>query len=202
MPRIRMIVALAAVAALAIPSAAAAAVVRVTGGTTQVTASSAVTSALNANHITVKPLGTATASGSTFTFPIVRGRLNTSNLQGVIYHSGGLAISNGTRTLRLSRLTIVSDKSGAFLYSLVAGRTVRSCHAYGRHHHGLRCVSRTRFTIRRVATVTGVKVSGSTATGNVELTAVAAKAINALAGKSLASAGTVLGTATIAPKLG
>ncbi len=202
MPRIRMLIALTAVAALAVPSAAAAAVSKVTGGTTQVSVSSTVSAALNANHLTVTPLAPATASGSTFTFPIVGGRLNTTNLHGVLRHTGGLAISNGTRTIRLRRLTIVSDKSGVSLYSLVSGPTVRRCHLYGRHHHRLLCVSRTRFVIRRVAKVTDVKVSGTAATGNLALTPVAAKAINALAGKSIASAGTVLGTATVTPQLG
>jgi hypothetical protein len=200
MSRIRMLVALTAVAALAVPSAAAAAVSKVTGGTTQVTISSAVGSALSANHLTVTPLAPATASGSTFTFPIARGHLN-KNLHGVIYHRGGLAISNGTRTVRLRRLTIVSDKSGVFLRSLVAGPTRRTCHVSGRHHHRLRCVSRTRLVTRRIATLTDVTVSGTTATANVALTGAAAQEINVLAGKSIASAGTVLGTATITPQL-
>jgi hypothetical protein len=200
MARIRMLVALTAAAALAVPSAAAAAVSQVTGGTTQVTISSTVASALTADHLTVTPLAPATVSGSTFTFPIARGHLN-KNLRGVIYHRGGLAISNGTLTVRLRRLTLVSDRGGVFLRSLVAGPTTRTCHVHGRHHQRLRCVTRTRLVTKRIATLTDVTVSGTTATANVTLTAAAAKEINVLAGKSIASAGTVLGTATVTPQL-
>jgi hypothetical protein len=200
MPRIRMLVALTAAAALAVPSAAAAAVSKVTGGTTQVTISSAVGSALTANHLTVTPLAPATASGSTFRFPIARGHLD-KKLRGVIYHRGGLAISNGTVTVRLRRLTIVSDPSGVFLRSLVAGPATRTCHVHGRHHQRLRCLSRTRLVTKRVATLTDVTVSGTTATANVKLTAAAAKEINVLAGQSIASAGTVLGTAMVTLQL-
>lgn len=201
MPRIRMLVALTAVAALALPSVAAAAVSKVTGGTTQVTVSSAVASALTANHITVTALAPATSSGSTYTFPVTGGHLN-KKLHGDIRQGGGLAISNGTRTVRLRRLTTVSDGHGVWLRSLVAGPSKRFCRFVGRHHHRARCVRITRYSSRRVAALTNVTVSGDSATGDVTLTAYAVKAIDALAGKPLASAGTVLGTATVTLQLG
>jgi hypothetical protein len=46
------------------------------------------------------------------------------------------------------------------------------------------------------------KATSSSATGDVNLTAFSARAINALAGKKIASAGTNIGTATVAPNLG
>src|ERR1700733_4452576 len=62
MTRIRTIAALTAVGALALPSAAFAAL-KVTGGNTQITASSAATTTMSANHLSVTPLAPATASG-------------------------------------------------------------------------------------------------------------------------------------------
>jgi hypothetical protein len=200
MSRFRMLIAITAVAALTFTSFAVAAVTKVTGGTTQITVSSAVSGALSANHITVAALAPATASGTTFTFPISRGHLNTQNLRGVIVHNGGLSLSNGTKTVRLRKPTIVSTKSGVSLFALVRGRTVRSCHHVAKHR--VRCVSVTRTVTERIARVTGVKTTSSSATGNVDLTAFSARAINALAGKKIASAGTTIGTATVTPKLG
>jgi hypothetical protein len=200
MSRFRMLIAITAVAALTFTSLAVAAVTKVTGGTTQITVSSAVSGALSANHITVAALAPATASGTTFTFPISRGHLNTQNLRGVIVHNGGLSLSNGTKTVRLRKPTIVSTKSGVSLFALVRGRTVRSCHHISKHR--VRCLSRTRTVTERIARVTGVKATSSSATGKVNLTAYSAGAINALAGKKIASAGTTIGTATVTPKLG
>lgn len=201
MPRIRMLVALTAAAALAVPGVASAAASKVTGGSTQVTVSSAVASALSANHITVTALAPATSSGTTYTFPVKGGRIN-AKLHGDIRHAGGLEISNGTTTVRLRRLTIVSDRSGVWLRALVAGTVHKACHVVGRRHHRMRCVSVTRYATRRIAALTDVNVTGTSATANVALTTYSAKVINVLAGKALASPGIQLGTAKVTFLLG
>lgn len=195
MSRLRSLVALTAVLALALASVAVAApnahkVTKVTGGTTNVTLSSAASALLSSNHITVTPLAPATASGSTFTFPIARGRLNAKN-RGFIVDKGGFALSNGTRTIRVRNLTIDSTKSGVSLYGVVV-RAVTVGHR-GR--------VRIRRGIARVARVTGVKISNGSATGTVRLTGVSAAYINLLAGKKVATAGAPLGQATVTPTL-
>ncbi len=199
MSRIRRIVALAAVMTLAVAGVATAAVTPVTGGTTQISVSSGVQSVLAANHLSVTPLAPATAAGATFSFPITRGHLNTTNLHGRIHHAGGLALSNGSSTVRLRRLTIVSDAHGISLLALAAGPAHRRCHRTGRYR--LRCVVRTHLRTARIARVTNLTTSGGTASATVNLTPFSARVLNRLAGKTIATAGTPIGTVTIAPTL-
>ncbi len=200
MSRIRRLVALAAVMTLAVAGVATAAVTPVTGGTTQLTVSSGVQSVLAANHLTVTPLAPATAAGATFSFPITRGHLNASNLRGRIEHAGGLALSNGSRTVRLRRLTIVSNGRGISLFALATGPAHRSCHRTGRHR--LRCFVWTHLRTAQIARVTNLTTSGSTASATVNLTPFSAGVLNRLAGKTITAAGTPIGTVTIAPTLG
>lgn len=189
MSRLRLIAVLTVIAALAAAGVASAAgsARRVTGGTTTLTLSSAAAKALSDNHLTIAPLAPATASGSTLSFPIARGRLN-SKLHGFVDQRGGFTISNGSKTARLRRLTVVSSDSGVALRALVA-KTVRARHG--------------RFVVRyydaRIARITGAKVSNSQATGTLRLTAVSAAIINRLAGTHLASAGEPIGTTSVAP---
>jgi hypothetical protein len=200
MSRIRMLAVLTAIASLALTGAALAAVTKVTGGTTTVTISSAVSTALMNNHLTVTPLAPATATDSTFTFPISGGRLN-KKLHGHISHRGGFAFSNGTRTERLRRLTIISTKTGVSLFALVHTRTKGKCTLVVKKHV-LRCHYVVKYQIARIARITAVTVSNGSATGTVRLTEVSADVINRLAGKQIASAGTAIGTATISPTTG
>ena len=187
--------------ALVLPGVASAASTKVTGGTTQITASDAAAKLLSDNHITVAPLSPATAAGTTFTFPIAGGSVNTKTLHGVIRHKGGLSLSNGTQTVNLRQPTVTSTKQGVSIYALVRGRTIRVCHRAGRFHLHARCVTIVRWHTARIAKVTDVKVTGTTASGTVKITETTAKLINKLAGKSVVSAGAVLGTATVAPTL-
>ncbi|MGZ6617382.1 MAG: hypothetical protein ACXVFQ_23535, partial [Solirubrobacteraceae bacterium] len=62
-----------------------------------------------------------------------------------------------------------------------------------------RCVTVVRWHTAKIAKVTNVKVTGTTASGTVTITDATAKLINKLAGKSVVSAGAVLGTATVSP---
>jgi hypothetical protein len=194
-----MLAAITAVISLACASVALAAPTKVTGGTTKITASSAVTTLLTANHLTVTPVAPATASGSTFTFPISGGTLNVTTLRGTIRHDGGIQISNGPRTATLRRPTIVSDAAGVSLWAVVRDHTDSVCHRIGRSRFRCRIVS--RVVTARIAQVTGVTVSNGTASGTVKITAFTAHVINRLAGKQIAAAGDVLGTATISPTL-
>src|SRR5947209_8015396 len=101
MRRLRFLTALVAVLALAATSAALAAnspFTKIKGGTTTLALNSAATTALTAAHLTVTPVAPATATGSTFTFPISGGRINLKTLHGVIKHHGGITVSNGTKS--------------------------------------------------------------------------------------------------------
>src|SRR5882672_8331996 len=112
MSRVRTALALAVVVSLAIAGSALATALKVTGGTATVTPSAAATSLLSSNGITVTPVAPATAPAGVFTFPIAGGRLHGKTLHGVIREQGGLDISNGTDTVRIRRMRIVSDKAG------------------------------------------------------------------------------------------
>jgi hypothetical protein len=191
MTRIRTIAALAVVAALALTGIAAGAV-KIKGGTTQIKLSPAATSALTANHLTVTPLFPATASGSTYTFPISHGRLKRGNLRGFVRHSGGFTISNGTRTVTIRHLTLVSTRRGVSLFARVRALRMHR-HSKGASAHAAIVM------VRRIARVTDVQIKNRTATGTLRLSAFSATGINALAGKTIAQAGTAVGSITVAP---
>lgn len=72
---------------------------KITGGKTQIAASTAANNALTANHLTVTALAPGTSTGSTFSFPISGGHLNRTSRHGAILNHGGFAISNGTKTI-------------------------------------------------------------------------------------------------------
>lgn len=203
MSRVRIAIAVvAAVASLALASTALANGSKVTGGFTKVTASSAAAALLTANHITVAPLAPATASGTTFTFPITGGRFDTSTLRGFIRHSGGLSLSNGARKVVLRSPTVASTKHGVVLDALVRGPVHRVCHAVGHHHFRKRCLIVTRLVTARIARITDVSISNGTASGTLNITAFTAQVVNRLAGTHVVSAGAVLGTASTTPTLG
>jgi hypothetical protein len=186
---IRLIAALAVVASLALASIALAKPaksVKINGGNTTVTISSAATTVLSNNNLTVKPLAPATASGSTFTFPVGRGRMN-AKMRGFVITKGGFAFSNATRTVRLRKLTVISNKNGVSIWALAPIHSKKHLIIY---------------RVARIARVTGVKISNKTATGTVKLTALSASVINNLAGKKVAKAGTPIGTATLSPTFG
>ena len=197
MSRLKYALALAAVASLAFASVALATMTKVTGGTTTVTASTAAATLLANNHITVTPILPATASGTTFTFPIAGGRINVKNFHGIIRHNGGLTLSNGTKSVTLRNLTLTSDGLGTWLWATVRDKAQTVC---TRTRHDIkRCVTLAHVYAARIARVTNGKVSGSQATGTLKLTFVSATLVNRLAGKKVVHAGDVLGTGTVAP---
>jgi hypothetical protein len=193
MKRIRTIAALTVVVALALTGVAAGAI-KIKGGTTEIKLSQAATNVLSANHLTVTPLSPAAANASSYTFPISHGRLKNRNLHGVVRQRGGFAISNGTRTVKIRHLTLVSRKRGVYLWALVrmAGKKL---HGHGASAHA------TATGVRRIGKVTDVSIKNQTATGTVRLTAFSANGINTLAGKKIAKAGTPIGSITITPTI-
>jgi hypothetical protein len=203
MSRVRIAAAaVAAVASLACAGSALANGSKVTSGSTKVTASAAAAALLTSNHITVAPLAPATASVTTFTFPITSGKFNTTALRGFIRHSGGLSLSNATKQVTLRRPTVVSTKHGVVLDALVRGRSHRVCRVVGNHQFKKRCVVVTRLVTARIARITDASISNGSVTGTVNISAFTARAVNRLAGKHMVSAGAVLGTARTTPTLG
>jgi hypothetical protein len=198
MSRVRMLAVITAVASLVFASVALGA--KVTGGTTTVTASSSAVQALSANHIMVTPIAPASASGATFTFPILTGKVNAKTLRGVIVHRGGLMLSNGTKSFKLLHPTIVSRKSGVSLLAL-ARVQARRCHLTGPRHHRLRCLFLFREKLVRIGRVSDISQSNGSVSGTVTITQFTAAALNRLAGKKAFAAGNVLGTATTTPTL-
>jgi hypothetical protein len=199
MSRIRIVAMIVTVASLVLASAAGAA--RVTGGTTTITASTGAAQALAANHITVTALAPATASGTTFTFPISGGRVNAKTLRGFIVVRGGVALSGGTRTIDLRRPTVISTKSGVSVFALARRRVHRRCHATGPHRRHVHCTIVIREKSVRIARISGLTRSGASVSGTVTITGFTADALNKLAGQHAFAAGDVLGTATATPTL-
>lgn len=199
MRRIRIALALAAVACLAIAGTASAA--KITGGTTTVTPSSAATTLLSNDHITLTPVAPATASNGAFSFPIARGHINKTTLHGTVANTGGVQLSNGTKTVTARHLTIVSNARGAYVWALVRGHSSRTCYRRAHHRRHFACVIVTRYRDARILKLSGGSVTNGTYTGNATITAATATLINNLAGSKVVSAGDPLGTISIAPTL-
>lgn len=199
MSRIRLALVLAAIASLVIAASAFAA--KVTGGTTTITPSSATTALLSANHITVTPLAPATSSSGALTFPITHGQLDVKTLHGRLILSGGLKLSNGTKTVDVRRLEITSTKRGAYVWGLVRHQSHRACAALRRHPRRAVCHVVTRLKYVRLAKISSGSVSGSTFTGTLTITQTTANVIDRLAGSKVVAGGATLGTISIAPKI-
>jgi hypothetical protein len=197
--RIRAVFVVSALASLAIAGTALA--TTVTGGTTTLTPSSATTSLLSSNHITVTPVAPATVSSGSVAFPIAGGRLNVSTLHGRLRQTGGVQLSNGTKTVTLRALRVISNKNGASIWALVRDRSSRICTHLRRRRAQLACVIITRLHTARIATITGGSVSDGTFTGKVAITAATAALVNRLAGSQVVTAGAPFGTVTITPTL-
>lgn len=204
--RRRALVALLAVAALcAVAVGAQAAKTKATGGTTTLTPSTQAASALSAAGVTLAPIAPATAAGGSITFPIKRGKFNATTLRGRLFHSGGLAISNGKATVRLRHLTIVSTKKGATLFATVRvpKRVAKKIRRARRHHHQRAVASghHQRLVVVRVGSLTDPKKSddGKSVTVTVKSSKALAIVVNRLAKKHIVSAGASIGTATVAP---
>jgi hypothetical protein len=174
-------------------TAAQAAKVRVTGGTTTITPSAATTQFLTNNGISVAALSPATISNGVVTLPISGGRINPTPLRGFIVHRGGLRFTKGSRSLTLRHFLINSTNRGAFLD---ATTPVRRCHSARRHGARVRiCVLRAAGV--RLARLSNAVRNGNTVTADLLLSHQAARFINRLAGHHVVSAGTNIGSAKV-----
>jgi hypothetical protein len=207
--RPRALAALLAVTALVVlafgATGAQAARVKVTGGTTTVTPAAPVVQALTNLGVSVSPIDPATAASGAYTFPIVRGWVNTDNLHAFLVHSGGVKFTKGERSIALRRLVILSTKRGATLYGRVSRGACRvarvKTRGHKRAHRVVRRVCRLHHRYLPVARLVDPQRSddGTSVTATLKLTTITAKIVNRLAGQHLVNPGTVLGTATIAP---
>jgi hypothetical protein len=196
MPRLRWFAALAAVAALTcagIASAATTTPTKITAGTTQFSLAGTTAQALTANHLTFTAIAPATASGSTVTFPVRSGTIS-KTLRGRLVQSGGLAISNGTRVLRVRHFTFLVRGKNAIVYTLVAHRSKPTCTAAQGNKLGRHCTSNLTFERNVVAYVHDIAVSGNSATGTVYPSKTLVTRLDKLAGSQIASPSTALGT--------
>jgi hypothetical protein len=166
---------------------------KVTGGSGQLTVSSSTAQLLSSNGIATKAVTPASQSGETFTLPVKHGRLNAKTGHGTVHLAGGIALSNGSSTVHLRGLTIVSDKRGVSLRALTVNRWHRCRLAGHRHRHAV-CHSHLGAGIVRIATVSNPTISASGISGTLNITQRTADLVNRLAGKTIIQAGAVLGT--------
>ncbi len=171
----------AAPAALASTAAhPAATAVVLDGGATTLALDPGTAAALTANGISVRPVFPASAGPEGVAFPISRGELDTATLAGTIRHRGGLAFTDGTTTVKVTRFVI--DTSTGVLTARV-GRFGPSLPLLTLDASG----ATVDITPERV-TLAGVDAA---------LTAEAAAALNAAFGTELFAEGIPVGTATV-----
>lgn len=164
--------ALAAVSALP----AQAKVLHVTGEKSTITPSSAVTSFLAAHNIHVSAVGPATVSGGSLTLPIVGGTVKTPKLGGTLVMAGGLRLTRNGHSITLRSLVATRHGPTNAVTAKVDGRRLTVAHATAVH----------------------ITTSGKTGTitGELNLSAGAARVINNLAGRKVVAAGADLGSFT------
>ncbi len=151
--------------------------IKVVSGSATIAPSSPTAAFLAKNGITVTPLGRATTANGTVTFPVIGGMRTDRKLSGVLRLRGGLKLTEGTRSLAIRNLTVVRLGSRTTLRATIGDVVVK------------------------LARLTGVKLTASgsktdTATGQIRITATAARAINRLAKAHLVKAGYDLGSFT------
>ncbi len=148
----------------------------VAGQQTTITPSAQVTKFLAAQNITASALGTATIANASLTLPISGGFVTTPALNGVLRHTGGVKFTHGARSVALR----------GFVLARIAGRTFLSAKAGG-----------ARLIVARVTKLTKT-ISGKQGviTGELKLSAAAARRINRLIGHHVASAGLDIGSLT------
>lgn len=149
-------------------------VLHVTGLQTTITPSAQATQFLSQHHVTVSALGAATITNGSLTLPISRGFVTTPKLNGLVIHKGGVKFTSGTHSVALR----------GFVLARAAHRTVLSA-----------SVGAKRFIVARVTNLTN-SVTGKTAvvTGELRLSAEAARKINRRFGQHVVSAGADIGS--------
>jgi hypothetical protein len=176
--RIILLVATAVtLAAVPVASAQARVLHHVTGVSSTVTASSALTGFLAAHSIKVSTVGRATISGRSLTLPIVGGTVKTPRpFDGRLIMAGGVRFTRNGRSITLR----------AFVATRRGSRNAVTAQ-----------IGQTRLIVAH-ATDAHISVSGKTGTitGELKLSAAAARAINNVAGHHVVTAGADLGSFT------
>ena len=95
----------------AVPAAAQAKLLQVTGQKSTITPSSAVTSFLAAHHVHISAVGPATISGGSLTLPVVGGKVKTPKLNGTLIMAGGVRFTRNARSITLR--SFVATRHGA-----------------------------------------------------------------------------------------
>ncbi len=200
--RTRALVVVLSIAALGVVAVGAqAAKTKATGGTTTITPSTKAAQALNGAGLTLAPLAPGTAADGSIVLPIKGGHFNPTNLRPRLFHAGGIAISNGKRTVRFRHFVINSGKKGAALYATT--RVPHRIYRWVRRHHKRFRAHRivARIVLVRLATLTNPQraTAGSSVTVTLKASKALAFTVNHLAKKHIVSAGAAIGTATVAP---
>ena len=203
--RATLVLVAAALALLAVGVANADARGKITGGSTTLTVAPAVVTAVGSvPGLTVTPIAPATSTAAnTYTFPIVGGRYGRRGA--TVLHDGGLRFAASPGTLDLTKIRAVvhrrSKRGAVFARATVcraAATTTTASRRFPRRVRNLRPGQCARRTVHvgnlRNVVVTDAGTGQATATGELRLSADAAHAINRVAGRRVASRGTVLGT--------
>jgi hypothetical protein len=164
------------VAAQAAPVKAHKHVVVVTGGSVAISPSSATAKFITSHNITVTPIAPATLASGQVTLPVAGGLATNRKLTGVLVLRGGVRFASTSKTVNLRRLVVVRTHG----VTRLAGR-----------------VNKRFMVLARLSKLT-LTVSDKTATvtGEIHLTAAAAKAIDHLFGTKVVKRGYDLGSFT------
>jgi hypothetical protein len=177
--RISLALASAAVLALAAAGPAGAAQVKLSGGSTTLKLDAGTARALQSLGVAVSPVRPAKASGGGIAFPVTGGRIDPATAAGTIEHGGGLLLRSGSVRLRLTSPTITVGKSARL-----------SVRAGGRRIHA--------FTLSLRAAKVSRSGLGTTVRGvRVLLSGKGASALNRTFGVKAFRKGMRIGTATV-----
>lgn len=147
------------------------------GGQTELALNASTLSTLGTLGLTPGIVAPGTLSGTTASFPITGGKVNTTNLSGSITHSGGISLTAGATRVELLNFDIQAPK----LLASVNGTTPAAIIDLD--------ASKAKITVSgRNVTVAGV---------DAKLSSVGANGLNAAFNTTALSAGIPIGTATV-----
>lgn len=151
-------------------------VLHVTGQQATITPSAQVTQFLATYNVSVSALGAATIANGAVTLPISRGFVTTPKLDGLLALKGGIKFANATRSLVLRGFVVARIGHATFVTAKAGGK---------------------RMVVARLAKLTKT-ISGKQAliTGELKLSAVAARRLNRLFGHHVVRGGADLGSVT------
>src|SRR5690242_8491296 len=98
--------------------------VRITGGSTTITANSATVTFLAKHNVTPTAIAPATLSGASVTLPVKGGVAVKKNLDGILLHRGAVKFSTTKRSVTLRHITLWKAGKRAHVSALVAGHVI------------------------------------------------------------------------------